>query len=65
MAVCNMCFDGKIIDERHEEYERLDRELIRLIDGGEFSYEAAFKRATRLYPAIMDCPDCNGTGKAE
>lgn len=65
MANCSMCFDGKIIDESHSDYDRLDRELIRLIDGGEFSYYAAFKRATRLYPAIMDCPDCNGTGKVE
>ena len=65
MANCSMCFDGKILDERHSDYEKLDRELTRLIDGGEFSYYAAFKRATRLYPAIMDCPDCNGTDKAE
>ena len=65
MANCSMCFDGKIIDESHPDYERLDNELIRLIDGGELSYYTAFKRATRLYPAVMDCPDCNGTGTAE
>lgn len=62
MAICPECFDGKIIDEHHNEYEKLDREMVRLIDGGQFSYYDAFKRATRLYPAIMDCPNCKGTG---
>ncbi|WP_042347993.1 hypothetical protein [Bacillus massiliigorillae] len=65
MTHCKECFDGKIIDEQHPDYDTLDQELIRLIDGGQFSYYAAFKRATRLYPAVKDCPECNGTGKAE
>ncbi|WP_019241639.1 MULTISPECIES: hypothetical protein [Bacillus] len=63
MAQCTECFDGKVIDEKHEQYENLDNELIRLIDGGQFSYYEAFKRATRLYPAIKDCESCNGTGE--
>ncbi|MGM9928102.1 MAG: hypothetical protein ACI35P_09150 [Bacillus sp. (in: firmicutes)] len=66
MAHCPECFDGKIIDESHEDFDRLDQEMIRLIDGGQFSYYASFKRATRLYPATKDCPTCHGTGeKAE
>lgn len=62
MALCTECFDGKILDEKHSDYDRLDNELIRLIDGGQFSYYEAFKRATRLYPAIKDCSECNGSG---
>ena len=62
MANCTECFDGKIVDEKHEQYENLDRELIRLIEVSHISYPEAFKRATRLYPAIKDCPECNGTG---
>lgn len=60
MEQCKECFDGKIIDESHSDYEKLDRELVRLIDGGQFDYYTAFKRATRLYPAVMDCPNCSG-----
>lgn len=63
MKICTECFDGKIIDEKHEQYEHLDRELIRLIEVSHFSYDEAFKRAIRLYPAIKSCPDCNGSGK--
>ncbi|MFS0782817.1 hypothetical protein [Bacillus sp. 1P06AnD] len=63
MEHCSECIDGKVIDERHPEYENLDRELVRLIDSGQFSYSSAFKRAIRLYPAVMDCPDCGGTGQ--
>lgn len=62
MAICKECFNGKIIDEHHVQYENLDRELVRLIEGSHFPYAEAFKRATRLYPAIKDCPACNGTG---
>lgn len=65
MAQCKECFDGKILDEKHEAYDALDQELIRLVDGGQFSYYSAFKRATRLYPAVIDCPACNGTGEVE
>ena len=65
MKQCTECFDGKIMDEKHESYDQLDREMIRLIDGGQFSYYTAFKRATRLYPAIQDCPTCQGTGRVE
>ena len=65
MKSCTECFDGKIIDERHEQYENLDRELIRLIEVSHFSYAEGFKRATRLYPAIKDCPECKGTGTIE
>ncbi len=63
MAICKECFDGKIIDEQHEQYEKLDRELVRLIEVSHFSYTEAFNRATRLYPAIKNCPDCNGRGE--
>jgi len=65
MSICMECFEGKIIDEQHPEFERLDRELVRVMDSGQFSYYAAFKRATRLYPAVMDCPECNGTGQKD
>lgn len=63
MKACGECFDGKVIDEKHPDYDRLDRELIRLVDGGQFSYYEAFKRATRLYPAVTECQDCGGSGR--
>ena len=62
MKQCGECFEGKIMDESHEDYDKLDREIIRLVDGGQFSYYDAFKRASRLYPAVKQCPDCGGTG---
>ncbi|WP_050614381.1 hypothetical protein [Bacillus testis] len=63
MIPCGECIDGKLMDERHEDYDKLDKELTRLVDSGQFSYAAAFRRAIRLYPAVMECPDCQGTGK--
>lgn len=63
MAICKECFDGNIVDEQHKQYENLDRELVRLIEVSHFSYDEAFKRATRLYPAIKKCPECSGTGE--
>ncbi|PQD95773.1 hypothetical protein CYL18_07745 [Pradoshia eiseniae] len=63
MGICRDCFDGKIYDEHHQQYENLDREIIRLTEVSHFSYEEAFKRAIRLYPAVKNCPECNGTGK--
>ena len=63
MEICRDCFDGNIHDEHHEQYENLDREIIRLTEVSHFSYEEAFKRAIRLYPAVKNCPECNGTGK--
>ena len=62
MTICTECFNGKIVDETHEQFENLDRELVRLIEVSHFSYDEAFNRATRLYPATKDCPECNGTG---
>ena len=63
MGICRDCFDGKIYDEQHEQYENLDREIIRLTEVSHFSYDEAFNRAIRLYPAVKDCPECEGTGK--
>ncbi len=65
MKRCGECIDGNIIDEKHVDYEKLDAELTRLIDSGQFSYEMAFRRAIRLYPAVMTCPNCKGTTLVE
>ncbi|RNA67560.1 hypothetical protein [Alteribacter keqinensis] len=61
---CSKCFDGYILDTNYLKYKRVDEQIDKLFDGGQFSYYDAFKYVTsRNSAAKKKCVVCNGTGK--
>ncbi|MDE3840140.1 hypothetical protein C0966_12360 [Bacillus methanolicus] len=61
---CPNCFNGYILDPNFSEYQRVDEEIDKLFDGGQFSYYEAFGYVTRKYlGSKKKCGVCNGTGQ--